>query len=236
MVQLFNKIKQNKWVFRSLLKTIYFNFHFLPCKQAIHLPIWLYKPKFGKLCGSIEIQSSAKFGMIRLGYKDVGLYRNSGIFLDVCGRVIFKNTALIGNDSYLCIGPKGKLSIGDNFRATTTFRLACYKEIKFADNVRIGWDCLVIDSDFHKMRRMDGSFTKGYASVCIGENNWITNNCKILKGTTTPAFCTVSAGTVLSGPVEVPEYSIIGQDKRIVVSSSGKWLDPADCDIEELSE
>ena len=44
-----NKLKNYSWCLRSLLSSIYFNFHYLPLSQAMKLPILLYKPKFGSL-------------------------------------------------------------------------------------------------------------------------------------------------------------------------------------------
>ena len=52
-----SKIWKNRKVFRSILPTIYFNFHYLPFNQAIKLPILLYKPKFYDLKGTVEINA-----------------------------------------------------------------------------------------------------------------------------------------------------------------------------------
>lgn len=53
--KIIKKIKQNAWVARYIIPTIYFNFHYLPFKQAIYLPIWLRKPKLLNLKGKISI-------------------------------------------------------------------------------------------------------------------------------------------------------------------------------------
>lgn len=39
------KIYAKRWMLRSILPTIWFNFHYLPFRQAVRLPILLYKPK-----------------------------------------------------------------------------------------------------------------------------------------------------------------------------------------------
>ena len=41
-----------------IVKNVYFNFHYLPFRQAIKLPIWLYKPSFGVLNGLLSIDSN----------------------------------------------------------------------------------------------------------------------------------------------------------------------------------
>lgn len=45
---------------RSILWSIYFNFHYLPFKYAIKLPVILYKPHFRKLKGSIDLSPVIK--------------------------------------------------------------------------------------------------------------------------------------------------------------------------------
>lgn len=50
------KFKEILSILRYLPQSIYFNFKYLPIRQAIHLPILLYRPKFKKLSGSIEIR------------------------------------------------------------------------------------------------------------------------------------------------------------------------------------
>ena len=54
------KIKQRLWMLRSLPWSIYINLHYLPFRQALHLPIMVYKPRFLKLGGSIEILGGGK--------------------------------------------------------------------------------------------------------------------------------------------------------------------------------
>lgn len=230
---LIHRIWSSRWVLRSLPKTVYFNLHYLPLRQAAKLPVWLYKPRFGTLHGSLKIDSEhVKPGMIRMGFHNVGIYQNSGIYLSIEGNVIFKGTALIGNDCYLGICNGASVTFGDNFRATTTFRMTSSCSISFGDNVRFGWDCLITDSDFHKLKRLDGTCTKGMAAVCIGSNNWFGNGCRILKGVQTPDYMIASAGTWLTKKVEVPEYSVVGNKKSVEVIASGYWLDPLDDEIE----
>ena len=70
---------QNRWILRSMPYTLYFNFHYLPFKQAIKLPILLYKPKLLKCKGRIRIEGEVKIGMIQLGKYNVYLYPNTVI-------------------------------------------------------------------------------------------------------------------------------------------------------------
>lgn len=231
MNSLLKKLWKNKWVFRNLFSTIYFNFHYLPFNQARKLPIILHKPRFGKLKGQIVILGEVKTGMIKLGYFDVGIYQNNGIYFSNKGEIIFKGRTEIGNDSYISIGASSKVIFGEHFVATTTFRLTSLINVTFGNHVRFGWDCLVMDTDFHRLKRLDGTLTKGFGAISIGNNNWIGNGCRIMKDTITPDYCTISAGTWISGKVAAKPYSIIGNNRAIQIIKTGYFLDPSDNNI-----
>lgn len=206
------KIWKEKWIFRSIISSIFFNFYYLPIKQAVKLPIILYKPQFIKLKGKVIIQSpEIKTGMIKLGKRIVPIYPNSGIiFENNGGTIIFEGSCAIGNNSALSIGKYGNLTIGDNFIASTTLKLVCLHQITIGERSRIGWECTLMDTDFHKLTKLNGKYTKGYGCIKIGKNNWLGTKCHVLKNTETPDYCIVSATTLLNKKVEFPSYSIIG--------------------------
>ena len=224
MMNILTNIWNRRSYFRSFFKTVYFNFHYLPFSQAIHLPILLYKPRFLGLKGTVVIQclGGVKCGMIKLGFDKVSIFPNNGIMWENRGgTIIFHGNCSVGNNSSLSIGEKGICEFGTNMCATTTFRVACYHKVLIGDNVSFGWDCMVIDTDFHKLTKLAGGYNKGYAPIMIGNNNWFGNGCLIMKRTVTPNYCTISAKTVLSERVEAPEYSVIGQKNDIEIKSTG---------------
>lgn len=114
------------------------------------------------------------------------------------GRCSFAGKCVIGNASGISLGKHGNLIFGNNFGATAALKLIAYHHIEFMENVLVGWDAIIMDTDFHRMRnRETGTFTKGYAPVLIGRNCWIGCRCTILKGTHLPAYCTLAAGTTI---------------------------------------
>lgn len=179
------KLWNKRWMLRSVLYSLYFNFHYLPLKQAIKLPIILYKPKLLKCKGKIQILGNVKTGMIQLGKYTVSLYPNSGIvFENHGGSIIFNGKCNIGNNSAISIGEKGELIIGDSFSATTSLKLVAYHSIEFKKNVLCGWDCLFMDTDFHQLTFTDSnSLPKAYDKISIGENCWFALKCTVMKGT-----------------------------------------------------
>ena len=110
------KVWENKRLLRNILKSVYFNFHYLPFKQAVHLPILLYKPKLRELKGTIRFDCKVKFGMVFLGFPYAPIYPNSGImFQNLGGTIVFKGSCNIGNSRY---GELIDLANGENLNKT----------------------------------------------------------------------------------------------------------------------
>lgn len=234
MFDKFRKIWRNRWVLRSILSSIYFNFHYLPFKQAIKLPILLYKPKLIKCNGKIVIVAdNIHTGMIILGVRKVSIYRNSGIiFENSGGTIVFTGNCCIGNDSAIAVGNQGRLVIGAKFCATAALRLVCYNEIKFGDKVLVGWDCIFMDTDFHKLTRVVGTgYSKGYGKIVIGSNNWFGCKCTVLKNTKTSDYISVGSNSLLNKEYDFPSYSVIAGNP-VKVFAQGLYLNRDDDKID----
>lgn len=171
--------------------------------------------------------------MIRLGFNHVSIYPNSGVMWENHGgTVTFHGRCSIGNNSAISVGEKARLEIGDNVLNTSSLKLVAYDSVTIGERVRFGWDCLLMDTDFHKLTKVLGGYSKGHAPVVIGSNNWFGNGCRIMKRTSTPDYCVVQGGTTLSGPVDAPPYSVVGTDAKIVVKATGVWRNVDDDKIE----
>ncbi len=207
------KLWNNKWILRSILKTIYFNFRYLPIAQAVKLPILLYKASLKQCRGSVEIKAKQiTTGMIKLGINRVSIYPNTGFFYENHGgRLVFKGKCTIGNNSYISIGKDANLIFGDSFSCSTSMKCVCYKRVEFQKDVRVGWDCIFMDTDFHCMKTKDGQKTKGYGSILVGEGNWIGSKCMILKNTKTSNYNTISANSLTNRDLTIfADYSVLG--------------------------
>ncbi len=225
----FKRIIKINWFY-----SLYFNFHYLPFKQAIKFPIVLFKSKLLKCKGEIFIESETiTTGMIQLGEYLVSLYPNNGIVWENNGgKVIFKGSCIIGNSSALSIGEKGYCELGNNFRATTGLKLTSHHSIHFGENTLIAWEVIIMDSSFHRLKNMNGEFkSKGYAPIIIGKNNWITTRCIILSGTKTPDYCTIGAGCILNKDYSGYPTHILLAGNPVEVKAKDVWIDLADHDI-----
>lgn len=171
-------------------------------------------------------------GMIKIGTNRVALYPNNGfIYSNNGGDIIFHGHCHIGNNSAIAVGVHGKIEFGENFQATTTFRIASQFNIMFKENVSFGWDCLVMDSDFHKLTKISGGYTKGYGAIKVETNTWFGNGVLVLKNSYIPKCCVVGARSVISGKLDIPSYSLVSGNPA-TLKKTGVWRNPIDDKIQ----
>ncbi|MBR3982109.1 MAG: hypothetical protein IKJ90_02135 [Bacteroidaceae bacterium] len=221
-----SKLKRILQILLYMHKTIYFNFRYLPFKQAVKLPIWLYKPKMIKCKGQIVIDSDEiHTGMIQLGFNRAHAYPHSGIYWENNGgTVIFKGIASIGNNSFVCVGPNAKVTFGNSFNATSSFKLISWYNVNFDYNVRFGWENMVLDTSFHRLKNLEGEFiNKGYGSINIAHDTWIATRCTILGGTNVLPYTVVATNSLLQKKFDKSHILLGGTPAKII--KEGVWRD-----------
>lgn len=214
------KLWEMRSVIRYLHQTIWFNFHYLPFKQAIKLPIFVYRMKMVNMSGSITIDSDRiGRGMIKLGFYDVSVYPNTGIMWDNHGgEIVFRGYCKIGNDSYLSFGKHTKVIFGDDFISSARMRCVSYRGITFGRSVRFGWDVLIMDTNFHPLFDLEKKiYKKASAPITIGDYNWFATQCKIMAGTTTPERCIFGMNSIITRNCEKESCCVMaGSPARIL--------------------
>lgn len=193
-----------------LLKSIYFNFKFLPFKQAIKLPILLAKPHFIKLKGEVRIEADhISTGMIRMGALINTCNPNNGISFDLDGTIIFKGSALFANDSYIMIRDGGVLTLGKDLDCNC--KIKCARSIEIGDETWIAYDSMIMDSDWHALTDVTtGKLLNKTSPVKIGKHNFISYKCIVTKGTVTPDNATFMPCSTLNKVYEDGEYPLFG--------------------------
>lgn len=211
---------------RMLLPSLWFNFKNLPFKQAVKLPILLYKPNFLELNGSVVIESeNIRFGMIKLGMYTSALFPNSGIVIKNEGEIIFKGKCYIGNDSYIVCGKQGKIVFGNDFRATVGLKIVSECGIKFGEHVLVGWRAIFIDTNFHPLYDIEKEKVKrAFAPINIGDNNWFGMYCLIMPGVTTPKCSIFGARTTVTRGGNYESYCVHGGSPIRVLSRNVKRI------------
>jgi len=195
---------------RAIFPSIYVCFKYLPFKQAVKLPILIYKPHDCCFKGHIRIEAEKIYrGMITLGFNTEELFANNGISLKNEGNITFKGSCQIRNDNHVHVGQQGHLVLGDNFRATSGIRIACMHSIYFGKDTLLGWRVIVTDSNFHPLYdREKKEFKKAYSKIHISDNNWFALDCVILPGVTTPDHCVFGARSVVTRNGHYESYCV----------------------------
>ena len=224
-------------VLRFLIPNIYFNFHYLPFRQAWKIPVIFYKPHFGMLKGNVKILGKVRFGMITMGFDNVSIYPNNGIrFQNAGGLIIFQGPCFFGNDTAIAVGKRGKLIVGENIRSSAGLKIACQHSITIGNNVRVGWEVMMVDSDFHKVTYTDGRPSpKGYKPIRIGDYCWLGFRSTIMKGTTIKDHCIVSANSLCNKEYSESYALLAGQPAEIRKTGIYRDLDNDDIVYPELT-
>lgn len=201
-------------------KTILFNFKYFPLRVAIKFPVLISKNVLLKnLGGTIELPDTIKSGMIKIGFGYVGIFdkNRARTILENSGKIIFHGTCSIGHGSKISVGKNGILTIGENFTITAESSIICFKSIIFGKRVLISWDCLIMDTDFHRIRA-DGKLTNPDKPIQIGNNVWICCRNLILKGSKIPDGCVIAAGSLTTGKFDEINCIIGGNPSKIFKS------------------
>ena len=210
-------LAERLWKYRRFLLhlpiNLYFNFRYLPFRQAVKLPIIIGKMHLVSCKGKVVIDAPRITpGMIHLGFREVSLYPDNGFTWDNKGAtVIFRGHCIIGNDSYFSCGGGSTVDIGDDFVATAGMKLVSYRGIRFGQSARLGWDVVVMDTNFHPLYDMEKKqFKRASGPIDIGDFNWFGQGCHIMHSTATPERCIFGMGTIVTRGCEKESYCVMG--------------------------
>ncbi|MBW3078683.1 acyltransferase [Bifidobacterium simiiventris] len=208
---------------RCIPKTLIFNFRYLPFKKAIKLPIIVsHRVSLQRMGGGIEITAPIRPNMIRIGFHENPAFnRRSYASWYNEGQVVFQGTAFFGNGSG--IANTGVLTFGDNFQMSGNSRIVCKYDTTFGDDVLVGWDCLFLDGDAHKLY-VEGTAEPSNASrpIVVGNHVWFGARCCVLKGVAVADGCVVAANSCLT-KVFAETGCVIGGYPARVIKTNIRW-------------
>ena len=132
------------------------------------------------------------------------------VFVEKGSAIVFKGTAKIGGGTQLLVRGNSQLVLGDDFYLSLNSSIYCYRHIEIGDSCTIGWNVLIMDTDWHQTFNSETKESFNIASpVRIGNHCWICNNVHIQKGTELPNNVIVAAKSLCNKKYDVPEYSLI---------------------------
>lgn len=210
---------------RSIPKSFYFCLKYFPLKLAVKLPILVsHNVVLKELQGKIIINNPIRIGMIRIGFGYVGIfdrqvsrtmYENGG------GTIIFGGVANIGHGSKISVGKDATVRFGDKFCITAESQICSQKNITFGDNVLISWQCLIMDTDWHKIIINNEHVNKD-SSITIGNNVWIGCRATVLKGVNIPDNCVIAANSNVVSKFR-KEHIIVGGNPATQIKDNINW-------------
>jgi acetyltransferase-like isoleucine patch superfamily enzyme len=224
---MFGKIKSLFWILKRLnLKTVVFNFKHLPFKLALCFPFLISRNVIVKGKGKYIIDTNQPFGfgMIRVGYSQVGIFhkRRDVTILENNGQIIFHGKANLGLGSRLSVLNSGTLIFGIDFNITANGTIICSKEIAFGNNCLMSWDTTIMDTDFHSITFNNMSTNLISKPIKIGNKVWIGLGATILKGSHIKENTVIGAKSLIV-PKEFNSNSLIAGIPAKTIKSIHTW-------------
>ena len=132
------------------------------------------------------------------------------LFIQKGSHIRFKGSARIGGGSELLLKNNSELVLGDDFYISLNSNIYCFKRIEFGNHCTIGWNVLIMDTDWHfTFNTFTGENYPMIQAVSIGSHCWICNDVQIQKGTEIPDNVIVAAKSLCNKRYNVPQNSVI---------------------------
>ena len=201
---------------RRVFYSVWFNFRYLPYKQAKRMPFVFYKhayatvSKGGRILLSNEVIENRK--KISIGVPTFDFeYQCEKTHINVeYGSLYFKGQFEARRGVIMDI--KGEVTFEDGVLFGPRCRVRIHNKGYFGRYIRVAHETQIFDSNFHFMEKVTAS---GYypisKPVSIGAYCWIGNRCTISPGTVLPDYTTVASNSLVNKDFsQLNTYSIIG--------------------------
>lgn len=186
---------------RSLPKTLRFNFKYFPLSQALLLPVVVcHRVYLESLHGTVRIPAGCRFGMISLGFGEVGIFDRQRVrsVWHVEGEVVFQGRTGLGHGTRISVDSGAVLTFGERFLIAAESAIVCRKAITFGNDVLVSWDVQVMDTDWHCIIDDGGAVLNRDSEVVVGDHVWIGSRVLLMKGARIARDSIVAAGSVVT--------------------------------------
>lgn len=206
---------------QSLPKFIYYNYF---CKNIVrqstnyiipskHVVLDLSKEARIYLSGNQDLQIG--FNQMKGSKSETQIRMNGNAVWKCQGGWLFYDTVLEVKDNAI-------LDTGF-FSMNGGSAIIANDNIKFGNDVMIGRNVIIYDSDFHPLIGRNGFEQINSKPVSIGNHVWLTSNIIVQKGVTIADGCLVAADTVVNKSI-TDEHSIIAANSTgKVISNHVGW-------------
>ena len=102
------------------------------------------------------------------------------------------------------------MTIGNDVYVSLNSTIIAHDSITIGDETTIGWDTLLMDTDFHRVVSVEtGKEYPMTQPIEIGKHCWICNGAHIMKGSIIPDDVIVASKSLVTKKMDVPSYSMI---------------------------
>lgn len=130
-------------------------------------------------------------------------------------KVIFNNRLELAYNNTFSVNSNASLETGYLFTGVGAAIICSYK-MKFGNNIMLGRDVSIFDSDYHAVYNEEGEVINPDREVCIEDNVWIGAKSMVLKGANIQEGAIVSANSLVMGEVEAERCYINKREGRSI--------------------
>lgn len=214
-----NTMKLKQILYIGFLKTLWFNFRYLPFSEAIHMPVLLARNVPIRHCrrGFCSFIGGGGTGSLRFGFGDREYQPDSNSSININGKLILKGSGVhsFGVGTKLNIGKDGVLTLGQNFTASARNFISCCCAITVGDDNMWSFDNVVMDTDAHQICDKNDNVINYNKSIVFGNHVWLGCRNIIMKGSSVADGCMIASGSKICSKYAEPNC-IITSGKTII--------------------
>lgn len=204
--------------FVNLIKSLYFNFRYLPFRQAIYMPVWIttnFRIKGLKRGQLILLQPYRK--SVFLGdCGSPGLQEfKGGLYFSKNSNLILHGFTVIAQGSVMRMDEDGVIELGKNFYCNKNCFLRSSTKIFFGNDCLLGWNVQINTSDGHVIFH-DNKKTVADKPITFGNHVWLTSNTTITKGVSIADGNIVAQGAVVTKDMDETNCLVGGISAKII--------------------
>ena len=200
------------------IKSIYFNFRYLPFRQAVYLPIWIttnfkvLKLKRGQII--LDFPYRKNFFLGDCG--SVGLQNmKGGIYMEEGSKLILNAKCVIGQGTTVRCDKNAVIELGENFYCNKNCHIRSAEYIKIGNECSFGWNVQINTDDGHYIMH-DGKPVKRIGPIEIGNHVWLTSNTIVTKDVKIADGCIVAQGTVVTKSITESKVLVGGVPAKVI--------------------
>lgn len=214
-------LSQVKWLIKAdpggFIKTIWFNFRYLPFSQAYKLPVFISSCTQVKHCHRSFYIGGGKTGDVTIGLVDRNVLYKKPCSISVFGTIQTHGDGMhaFGPGAIIIINKDAELEIGNNFAASHDLRIKVYKHIVIGDDNMWSYYNVVMDGDGHPIMDENRNVINPDSPIVFGNKIWMGCRCTILKGVS------LADNTIIASTSVVTKSH---NDSNNIISSYGKTI------------